>query len=272
MPIQRRRLTEDRGRRWPARSGARECRRKCRRGARGARPAGSGWLGAAANTRPAQSGRFDAARPAAAAAATPAAAATATSGSGSGPAAATAAAAATSAAAATAAAADRGGGAGSGWELAPAREVGGPRPCRCGARMHYGIYTRCITVRHSACTLHRHCACACTAHGARPCPCVAATVDATSHPAAHPMPTTPRTQTRTPTRTPPRAGASAGATHRSGWADGAGARPAAQRACRAHRRAGIAEGLDCTGCAYTTAPCKVPDRVHPLSPLVAARD
>ena len=137
MPIQRRRLAEDRGGRpRPARSSA------------------SSALHAARPTPPARSRRLNAARPAAAAA-TPAAAAT-TSSSGSGSA---AAAAATSAA--SAAAADSGGGAGSGRELVPAREAGGPRSCRRGARMHYCAHTlRChesTCCVHTAQTLRMHC-------------------------------------------------------------------------------------------------------------------
>ena len=49
-------------------------------------------------------------------------------------------------------------------------------------------HTRCIVTRaRAACTRHRHCAC--TAHAARPCRCVAAPVDATSHPTLSRSPT-----------------------------------------------------------------------------------
>ena len=144
VPIQRRRLAEGRGGRP-------------RRGRSSARSA----LHAARPTPPARPRRLDAARPAAAAASPAAAAATSGSGAGSGSAAAAATTSAASAAATTAAAADRGGGAGSGRELVPAREAGGPRPCRRGARMHYCAHTLhrhesacCV---HAAQTLRMHC-------------------------------------------------------------------------------------------------------------------
>jgi hypothetical protein len=192
MPIQRRRLTEDRGRR---RRPARSATNGAINGARGTRPAGSGRLGAAANTSPAQSGRLDAARPAAAATAAATTPAATTSGSGSGPA---AAATATSAAAAAAAAVDdddddddRRGGAGSGCELAPAREVGGPRPCRCGARMHYCIYIYFASRRahcvHTAQTLRMHCTGAAVPLRCRYCRCyVSPRRSPDAHPNAHP--------------------------------------------------------------------------------------
>ena len=140
MPIQRRRLAEERGGRpRPARSSARSA------------------LHAARPTPPARPRRLNAARPAAAAATPAAAATTSSSGSCSAAAAATT----SAASAAAAAAADRGGGAGSGRELVPAREAGGPRSCRRGARMHYCAHTlRChesTCCVHTAQTLRMHC-------------------------------------------------------------------------------------------------------------------